>query len=557
MREFNITGTCIPEYHYMVNIDDKLKSIISMIDEGSYFVINKPRQYGKTTTLSQIRRRLYSQYAVISISFEDQAGEASCSENEFIYDFIDSVNNDLLESKVDEKIINNWYVEKSGLSLMRNLSNSITRLVNMLDKDVVLLIDEVDASSGNKAFIKFLGMLRSKYLSMRDGRGKTFKSVILAGVRDIKNLRLKIKSDDKHVYNSPWNIAADFDVNMSFSPEEISTMLSEYEKDHHTGMDINFISKEIYKFTSGYPFLVSYICKMIDEELDKNWSLEGIENAVKIFLNEKTTLSDDVIKNIENNEDLYDTVYGILVLLEKHAYISSELYVEKGIMYGILSVDENNDLKISNKMFEIYLYRHFANKKRRTSELYSNLPTSREKYVVNGNLDMPAVIDGFKRFMESQSLNKDGMLLERECRLIFLSYLMPIINGSGFFYIEAETGDDKRIDVIVTYGKEEFIIELKLWHGISKHEDAYDQLVNYLNLRKRDAGYLLTFSFTEGKSKSEWIEYEDKRIYDVIIQMHPNKSPKLKELKSLTLKAEEVKRELDDALESVKALKDE
>ena len=134
---------------------------------------------------------------------------------------------------------------------------------------------------------------------------------------------------------------------------------------------------------------------------------------------------------------------------------------------------------------------------------------------------------------------------------------MPIINGSGFFYIEAETGDDKRIDVIVTYGKEEFIIELKLWRGISKHKDAYDQLVDYLNLRKRDAGYLLTFSFTEGKSKSEWIEYEDKRIYDVVIQMHINKSPKLKELKSLTLKAEEVKRELDDALESVKALKDE
>lgn len=556
MREFNITGTCIPEYHYMVNIDDKLKSIKSMVEKGKYFVINKPRQYGKTTTLNQIKRRLSGEYVVINISFEAQADDNSYPDRYFVGSFVNKVNKSLSRDKIDKSIIDGWYVAEENLEPIDILDNSITRLIHLLGKDVILMIDEVDGSSGNNVFLKFLGMLRSKYLMRAEGE-VTFKSVILAGVRDIKNLRLKIKSDDKHVYNSPWNIAADFDVNMSFSPEEISTMLSEYEKDHHTGMDINFISKEIYRFTSGYPFLVSYICKMIDEELDKNWSLEGIENAVKIFLNEKTTLSDDVIKNIENNEDLYDTVYGILVMLEKHAYISSELYVEKGLMYGILSVDENNDLKISNKMFEIYLYRHFANKKRRASEIYSNLPTSREKYVVNGNLDMPAVIDGFKRFMESQSLNKDGMLLERECRLIFLAYLMPIINGSGFFYIEAETGDDKRIDVIVTYGKEEFIIELKLWHGISKHEDAYDQLVDYLNLRKRDVGYLLTFSFTEGKSKSEWIEYEDKRIYDVVIQMHINKSPKLKELKSLTLKAEEVKRELDNALESVKALKDE
>jgi hypothetical protein len=33
------------------------------------------------------------------------------------------------------------------------------------------------------------------------------KNVILAGVHDVKSLKLKIRADEDHKYNSPWNIA--------------------------------------------------------------------------------------------------------------------------------------------------------------------------------------------------------------------------------------------------------------------------------------------------------------------------------------------------------------
>lgn len=59
----------------------------------------------------------------------------------------------------------------------------------------------------------------------------TFQSVILAGVYDIKNLKLKIRLEKEHQYNSPWNIAADFTVDMSFAAGEIAGMLEEYEAD--------------------------------------------------------------------------------------------------------------------------------------------------------------------------------------------------------------------------------------------------------------------------------------------------------------------------------------
>ena len=57
-REFNVTGTCIPEMHYMVDISGKLDSIIKLIEKGSYFTINRPRQYGKTTTMFLLEKQL-------------------------------------------------------------------------------------------------------------------------------------------------------------------------------------------------------------------------------------------------------------------------------------------------------------------------------------------------------------------------------------------------------------------------------------------------------------------------------------------------------------------
>ncbi len=57
-KEFNVTGTCIPEIHYMVDISDKLEKVIKLIDKGKYFIINRPRQYGKTTALFMLEKNL-------------------------------------------------------------------------------------------------------------------------------------------------------------------------------------------------------------------------------------------------------------------------------------------------------------------------------------------------------------------------------------------------------------------------------------------------------------------------------------------------------------------
>lgn len=105
---------------------------------------------------------------------------------------------------------------------MLSLSNLISNICKNAEAPVILMIDEVDQARDHKVFIDFLGMLRSKFLKRRTR--PTFQSVILAGVYDIKNLKHRIREDHEHQMNSPWNIAADFSVDMSFTRDDIASI---------------------------------------------------------------------------------------------------------------------------------------------------------------------------------------------------------------------------------------------------------------------------------------------------------------------------------------------
>ncbi len=68
------------------------------------------------------------------------------------------------------------------------------------------------------------------------------------------------------------------------------------------------VSEKIRFYTHGYPFLVSLLCKWIDERGGRQWNVRNVENAEKELLNNDNTLFDDMIKNIENNKELWYSV---------------------------------------------------------------------------------------------------------------------------------------------------------------------------------------------------------------------------------------------------------
>jgi hypothetical protein len=70
-RQFNITGSCVPGRDYMVDTTPMIQTIIrDYVEQRKYFVINRARQYGKTTTLSLLECLLSERCITVSISFE-------------------------------------------------------------------------------------------------------------------------------------------------------------------------------------------------------------------------------------------------------------------------------------------------------------------------------------------------------------------------------------------------------------------------------------------------------------------------------------------------------
>ena len=514
-KRFNTTGSCNPEWHYMVDTSAKLAKIEEYIDDGLYFTINRARQFGKTTTLDAIYRNLSDKYIVIAISFE-VGGAIYDSEERFCNNFEFKMSN---APGLSIEHIEFWSNKDKSTSL-EELSSRITAYCKLQSKPVLLLIDEVDKSTNNQMFLDFLGMLRNKYLERsKRGLNSTFHSVILAGVYDVKNLKLKIRPESEQKYNSPWNIAIDFDIDMTFHPEEIVTMLDEYEADYQTGMDKAFISREIYKYTSGYPYLVSEICNIIHNELDKDWSLKGIQEAVKIIIKDReNTLLGSLTKNIETYPEFEKLMTDMLLGEKSYTYEPNVPAIELAMIFSVVKEDETGHLMVHNQVFEQKLYNYLSTKEMMKSPF--GFSEVQKTYIVNGKLNMPYVIERFQSIMQAEYRRTNESFLESQGRLLFLCFLKPIINGTGFYYVEPETRNGGRMDIVVTYGGEEFVIELKIWRGEKYETEGKVQLAEYLKIRNLNEGYLVTFSFLKNKvlqEEPEWIEYDGKRIYEAVI----------------------------------------
>lgn len=534
-KEFNITGLCVPRKHYMVNLDDRLERMKKMVDKGNYFAINRARQYGKTTTLAALANYLSDKYVVIFIDFQT-IGNAMYQDEDafaraFAICFLDEFRTEYsdwseeMRHKADglEKLLE----EQEKPFYLMNLFRYLTAFCKMTEKPMVLMIDETDSAADNQVFLDFLSQLRNYYLRRERKGTETFHSVILAGVHDVKNLKGKLRPKEDGRTNSPWNIAVNFDLDMSFSKDEIAGMLKEYEKDVDSGMDVDKMAGLIYDETSGYPFLVCRLCKIIDEELpemldfrnlSEAWSRMGFLAAVRILVLEKNTLFDSLNHKLEEYPELERVIGKVLFNGEKIVYNPDLREIDVAMMFGFAK-RKDASVVIANRIFETRLYNRFlASEEWKESEITQASFLDKNGFVRDGRLNMRRILEKFVIHFQELYGGKDHKFIEEHGRRFFLLYLRPIINGTGNYYIEAQTRDKKRTDVIVDYHGEQFIIEMKLWHGKEYHERGEAQLAEYLDIYQKRTGYMLSFNFNKKKETGVFERMiGDKRIIEAIV----------------------------------------
>ena len=371
----------------MVDITERLEKIRDMIDMGDYFVINRGRQYGKTTTLNALETFLTPEYLVINLDFQLLSNTDFSTEERFVSAFArEMYRNNTFRSFVSNDIVDAIKRLKNDNKsfVLADLFDVFSDICAETEKPVVLIIDEIDTAANNTVFVDFLSMLRGYYL--RRNKITIFKSVILAGVRDIRNLKLKIRDDSEHRHNSSWNIAVDFNINMSLTVDGISGMLTDYEKDNNTGMDVALIAQLIYDYTSGYPVLVSNICKFLDEELE--WTEEGVIKAVNRILAARTPLFESLINRLEDYPEMKKSLYQILTKGERFSFNPDYEPTKLLLMFGFVNV-EDGAVVIANRIFETRLYNDML-----TSEEMKSTPISKAglfdkpEFVKNGAIQL-------------------------------------------------------------------------------------------------------------------------------------------------------------------------
>ncbi|MCI9379687.1 MAG: AAA family ATPase [Dorea sp.] len=537
-KEFNVTGLCVPKKHYMVDLSKRLVQMKKMIDKGNYFVINRARQYGKTTTLAALAEYLKDEYRVIFMDFQTIGNAMYENEDSFSRAFAAcfleefQTSGKICEDKrpLAEQVIKELetvLVEQNRPFYLMNLFRYLIAVCELSDRPLVLMIDEIDSAKNNQVFLDFLSQLRNYYLRRERKGTAAFHSVILAGVYDVKNLKRKLRTDEEHKMNSPWNIAVNFDMDMSFFKDEIAKMLGEYEADENTGMNIGDMAGLIYEETSGYPFLVCRLCKIMDEELPgtaefKNrseaWSKEGFLAAVRILVLEKNTLFDSLNHKLGDYPELERVISRMLFNGEQVIYNPDLEEIDIAMMFGFAR-REGAVVVIANRIFETRLYNRFLTSEEwKESDITQASFMDKNRFVVNGHLNMRRILEKFVLHFQEIYGDKDDKFVEEYGRIFFLLYLRPIINGTGNYYVEAQTRDKKRTDVIVDYHGEQFIIEMKLWHGKEYHERGEAQLADYLNIYNKQTGYLLSFNFNKKKETGVFErKIAGKRIIEAIV----------------------------------------
>jgi len=496
MREFNITGKIIPKAHYYVDLIPQIKRLMALVEKGKYFVINRPRQFGKTTLLDFFARHLQSsgKYVPALISFQRFTQRPDMTEAEFYRRLGKLIDQELSLADFD---LPDLKIQASGIGGRDDFLDWLEDICQHSSRRLVLLVDEIDGVP-ETVVIGFLAGLREMFLQ-RD-RKPTPHSVGLAGVHDIKNLQARYRDQSHSIGSiSPFNIAIDYEL-LPFSLQNIRQYFMQHTKETGQLFDSKVI-RRVHHVTNGHPWLVSMLAKTMVEEIvpkrKHKIGLKHAEEAIQRLINFRNPNFESLFNNAQR-PNLFPIV---LDLLEgrRHRYNIQDDDINLGVRYGIFA-EKGRQLILANLIYVQALYQHFERTLKR-SQIRNILAANRFEDQ-NGHLNFRHVLDKFQAFMKSKGVQvtKQREFKEATGQLLLLSYLDAIVNGKGWTFKEVQSGEG-RIDVLCCYKNQKEVVEVKVWYGERRYGGALAQLAKYLESENLDHGYLVVFDRRENLPK--------------------------------------------------------
>ena len=231
VRHFNTAGPVESTDHYAIpplkRLD--LEEVLGLIDHKKYFVLHAPRQTGKTSALIALRDLLNG----------GQAGDYRCV----------SVNVEVAQVARDDTarglrailsrlanramLLGDRFVRDTWLDIFEQsgpddaLSNVLSEWCLADPKPLVLLIDEIDSLVGD-TLLSVLRQLRAGY----EQRPRAFPhSIMLCGVRDIRDYRIRSSAGEVIAGGSPFNVATESLRLGDFTKKETKCLLRQHTEE--------------------------------------------------------------------------------------------------------------------------------------------------------------------------------------------------------------------------------------------------------------------------------------------------------------------------------------
>ena len=526
-RFFNTAGPIKADIHYNVDplkrID--LEEVMGLILQQKYFILHAPRQTGKTSCLLALRDYLNAQGDYIAVYANVEAGQAARNDvGEVVKGVCQRIANEL-RLVLGDRLPNEVYkrvAEESSYSEL--LTNFLSQLSAELSRPLVLFIDEIDALVGD-SLVSVLRQIRSGYA----GRPQYFPiSIILCGVRDVRDYRIVLSNQDIITGGSAFNIKAESLRLGNFSKEEIHELYMQHTVATGQVFD-EACFPMIWEATEGQPWLVNAlgyeVTMKMKENRDRSIRIipEMIYKAQEQIIYRRDTHIDILIDKLRE-----DRVRNVIapILANEDGEVEQHLK-EDDIQYVIDLglIVRGKPLRIANAIYKEIIPRELTWARQQTliqqSSWYMNPDNS---------INMEKLLIDFQQFFRE---NADSWIerfdyKESGPQLLLQAFLQRVVNGGG--YIDREYGLGRgRTDLLITkplteqYGGpfQRIVLELKILRsnieqtiqkGLEQTSDYIDKCGGTIN-----EGHFILFDRRPNRSWDEKIwhrmeEYMGRKI---------------------------------------------
>ena len=510
MRFFNTEGPMRPDMHYTIDPLSRvdLDDLLDLIRRQRYFVLHAPRQTGKTSALFALRDLLNSgkvgNYRCVSINVEVaqvardnvasgirailsmMAGRASLLGDESLHQswqdiFAASDPNDALRA-----VLQQW--------CMANPT------------PLVLLVDEIDSLVGD-TLLSVLRQLRAGYEQRPEGFPV---SIVLCGVRDIQDYRIRSSAGEVIAGGSPFNVAAKSLRLGDFSECETQALMCQHTKETHQQFS-PAAKKAVWEQTQGQPWLVNALCAgaCFDNKAGRDRSRTIEEDDIfaareELILARRTHL-DQLAHKLEE-ERVRRVIEPLLSDAEEPRCDAADIAFGRDVDYvrdlGLIA--PGNGIRMANPIYAEVVPREL------TAMAQERLQVEASWYVdAAGRLDMPKLLTAFATFFGEHAEYWMRRFDYREAgpQLLLQAYLQRIVNGGG--RIEREYGLGRgATDLLVLWPREtgqpsdlweRFVIECKVLRDSDRKslegtiERGIEQTFGYMAQCRAKEGHLVVF----------------------------------------------------------------